>query len=105
MERREAALEKREREEALAKSITPQQRAQQEEAAATRDDLAHRSGALLDASQSESILLLYYGLVQSGVEDSPAVERATELMRVGRDKVFKVNTVARSIGPAGAFQC
>ncbi|CAN0525840.1 unnamed protein product, partial [Laminaria digitata] len=68
LERREVAFEQRMKEEALAKATTPQRQARQEAAAAVRDDLAHARGALLDASQSRDILLLYYGLVQSGME-------------------------------------
>ena len=63
LERREAAFEQRTKEEALAKATTPQRQALQEAAAVVRDDLARPRGALLDASQSRDILLLYYGLV------------------------------------------
>ena len=81
LERREAAFEQRTKEEALAKATTPQRQALQEAAAVVRDDLGRPRGALLDASQSRDILLLYYGLVQSGMEENPAVARTAELMR------------------------
>lgn len=93
LERREAAFEQRTKEGALAKATTPQRQARQEAAAVVRDDLARPRGVLLDASQSRDILLLYYGLVQSGMEENPAVARTAELMRVGKGKVFKVITV------------
>lgn len=47
-------------------------------------------GALLDASQCKDMLLLDYGLVQSGMEENPALARTAELLRVGKGKVFKV---------------
>lgn len=90
LERREAAFEQRMKEEALANASTPQRQTRQEAAAVVRDELARPRGGLLDASQSKDILLLYYGLVQSGMEENPAVARTAELMRVGKSKVFKV---------------
>lgn len=61
VERRAAALQKRDKEEALAKIRTPQQRARQEAASAARSDLAHhRSGALLNASQYSNSPRLSY---------------------------------------------
>lgn len=81
------------KEEALEKAPTPQRQARQQAArTVVRDDLARPRGALLDASQSRDILLLYYGLVQSGMEENPAVARTAELLHVGKGKVFKVIT-------------
>lgn len=90
---REAALDQRMKEEALAKATTPQRQARQQLASVVHDELAHRRAALLDVSQSKDILLLYYGLVQSGMKENPAVARTAELMRVGEGKVFKAITV------------
>ena len=86
LERREAAFEQRTKEGALAQATTPQRQARQEAATVVRDDLARPRGALLDASQARDILLLYYGLVQSGMEENPAVAPTAELMRVGKEK-------------------
>ena len=93
LERREAAFEQRTKEGALAKATTPQRQARQEAAAVVRDDLARPRGVLLDASQSRDILLLYFGLVESGMRENPAAKRTAELLRVGKGKVFKVNTL------------
>ena len=92
-QRRGAASNKREREEARVEVVSPQRQARQEAASATRAELGHRTGALLDASQSRDILLLYFGLVESGMRENPAAKRTAELLRVGKGKVFKVNTL------------
>ena len=92
VERREAAFDEREREAARAKEMTREQCTRREAASSARDKMGHRSGALLSASQSQDILLLYFGLVQDGMEENPAAKRTAELMRVGKDKVYKVNT-------------
>ena len=81
------------KEEGLAKATTPQRQARPEAATVVRDDLARPRGGLQDASQSRNTLLLYYGLVQSGIEANPAVARTAELMRVGKIKVFNLITV------------
>ena len=91
VERREAAFDEREREAARAK-MTREQCTRREAASSARDKMGHRSGALLSASQSQDILLLYFGLVQDGMEENPAAKRTAELLRVGKDKVYKVNT-------------
>lgn len=93
VERREAACDRREREADGAQEITREQCARREAASSARNEMGHRSGALLNASQSQDILLLYFGLVQDGMEENPAAKRTAELMRVGKDKVYKVNTV------------
>lgn len=67
------------------------QEAREEDAAKQRDVLAHRTGSLLDKSQSRSILLTYFWLVQSGVEPNKAIHQAASTLRVGKDKVFKVS--------------
>lgn len=92
VERREAAFDEREREAARAKEMTREQCTRREAASSARDKMGHRSGALLSASQSQDILLLYFGLVQDGMEENPAAKRTAELLRVGKDKVYKVNT-------------
>lgn len=93
------ATGKRTREEVTrAEVVTPQQQARKAAASATRDELGHRTGALLDASQSRDILLLYFGLIESGMKENPAAARTAELLRIGRGKVFKVNTGVGSFG-------
>ncbi|CAN0339660.1 unnamed protein product, partial [Ectocarpus sp. 4 AP-2014] len=89
-EAEEAANEKKQQQEPDADTRTPQQEAREEDAAKQRDILAHRTGSLLDKSQSRSILLTYFELVQAGVEPNKAIHRTASTLRVGKDKVFKV---------------
>lgn len=90
VQQRKTTSGKRKREEP-AEVVSPQQQARKEAASATRDELGHRTGALLDASQSRDILLLYFGLIESGMKENPAAKRTAELLRIGKGKVFKVN--------------
>ncbi|CAN0312171.1 unnamed protein product [Ectocarpus sp. 4 AP-2014] len=89
-EAEKAAKEKQQQQGPEADTRTPQQEAREQKAAQQRDDLAPRTGSLLDISQSRSILLTYFELVQSGVEPNKAIQRTASTLRVGKDKVFKV---------------
>ncbi|CAM9236123.1 unnamed protein product [Ectocarpus fasciculatus] len=89
-EAEKVAKEKKQQQEPDADTRTPQQEAREEDAAKQRDALAPRTGSLLDKSQSRSILLTYFELVQSGAEPNKAIHRTASTLRVGKDKVFKV---------------
>ena len=93
VQQRDTTSGKRKREEPTrAEVVSPQRQARKEAASAARDALGRRTGALLDASQSRDILLLYFGLIESGMKENPAAKRTAELLRIGKGKVFKVNT-------------
>lgn len=48
-------------------------------------------GALLDVSQPGAILLVYFNLIQSGMDPNPAVNDTARVMSVGPKKVLQVS--------------